>query len=270
MKLKLGGIDYFIEEDGSGYPLLLLHGFTGSLSSWYPFIDHFGKTSKMLMVDLIGHGQTQSPEQPSRYDILKVAADMKELLDVLEIEKTDLLGYSMGGRLAITFAATYPERVRKLVLESTSPGLKTEVERKQRRKQDARLADKILEEGIPTFVDYWEKIPLFESHRNLSPKVRETLKRQRMRNNPIGLANSLLGMGTGSQPSWWEDLRKFGFETLILTGDVDVKYCRIGEEMAKFIPEAEWISMKNVGHTLHVEEPEKFGTIVSGFLTRNR
>lgn len=270
MKLNLGGVDYFIEEAGSGFPLLLFHGFTGSTSTWHPFSRSIGKSSKMIMVDTIGHGQTESPEQASRYEIRKAAADMRLLLDVLEIEKTDLLGYSMGGRLAITFAAAYPERVRKLVLESTSPGLKTENEREQRRKQDALLAAKILKEGIPAFVDYWERIPLFESQMHLPPKTREIIRQQRLKNHPMGLANSLLGMGTGSQPSWWTVLRQFELDTLILTGELDVKYCQIAEEMAKSMPIAEWTRIKNAGHALHVEEPEKFGTIVSGFLTRNR
>ena len=86
---------------------------------------------------------------------------MKQLLDLLKIEKTDILGYSMGGRLALSFAILYPVFVRKLILESSSPGLITEQERANRRMQDRKLCDLIQKNGIEKFVEYWENIPLF-------------------------------------------------------------------------------------------------------------
>jgi 2-succinyl-6-hydroxy-2,4-cyclohexadiene-1-carboxylate synthase len=266
MNIELNDVHYYVEKRGTGFPLLLLHGFTSSSSTWHPFAS-LGDTSTMIMVDLLGHGKTESPPSWERYDIMKSAADIKLLLDRLAIEKVDLLGYSMGGRLAITFAAIYPEKVRKLVLESTTPGLKTVKEREARCEQDANLATKIRTEGVKAFVDYWENIPLFQTQKNLSPDKREEIRKQRLANNAIGLANSLLGMGTGSQPSWWSSMADFSFETLILAGELDVKFCKIGEEMVSMLPNARFLSIKNVGHAIHVEEPEKFGTIVSGFLS---
>jgi 2-succinyl-6-hydroxy-2,4-cyclohexadiene-1-carboxylate synthase len=268
MKIDLNGINYHVEKMGNGFPLLLLHGFTGSSSTWHPFTSFLAKSSSMVMVDLIGHGQTDSPADLRRYNILEVAKDLKVLLDKLEIEKTDLLGYSMGGRLAIAFAATYPDRVRKLVLESTTPGLKTEMERKARRKQDESLAAKIITEGLIPFVDYWEKIPLFQTQVRLSTETKGVIRKQRLQNNPLGLANSLIGMGAGAQPSWWKAIREFYFETLILTGALDEKFCRIGEELVKGMPKAKLSQIIGAGHAIHVEDPEKFGTIVGGFLSR--
>lgn len=264
---KLNGVDYHVEQAGTGFPLLMFHGFTGTSSTWTPFTTSIGLTSRMIMVDLIGHGNSDSPPDHERYDILKVAGDMKRLLDRLGIEKTDLLGYSMGGRLAITFAANYPEMVRKLVLESTTPGLQTAEEREFRRRQDAKLASVILSEGIESFVNYWESIPLFQSQRILPAEIREAIRTQRLQNSPIGLANSLLGMGTGTQPSWWNSLSMFEFETLLLSGERDEKFCKISEEMGDLLPSVKKLSIRNAGHAIHVEEPEKFGTIVSEFLS---
>ncbi len=268
MKINLNGIQYHVEKCGIGFPLLLLHGFTGSGATWYPFAPILTRNSEMIMVDLIGHGKTESPEEWERYDILKVAADLNLLLEELAIEKVDLLGYSMGGRLAITFAANYPDKVRKLVLESTTPGLKMKEARKERRQQDAKLAAKIHNDGVRAFVDYWENIPLFQTQKELPHEIREEIREQRLNNTAHGLANSLLGMGTGSQPSWWKSLSEFQFETLIITGELDEKFCRIGEEMLSYLPNAKILSVENTGHAIHVEEPEKFGTIVSGFLSK--
>ncbi|WLR55961.1 2-succinyl-6-hydroxy-2,4-cyclohexadiene-1-carboxylate synthase [Mesobacillus subterraneus] len=267
MKTMINGVRYNVEQCGDGFPLVLLHGFTGAASAWKPFCPIWGQHSTMLMVDLIGHGETESPGDMVRYGIMKAANDMKELLDRLEIEKTDMLGYSMGGRTAITFASMYPERIRKLVLESTTPGLENPEERENRVQQDQRLAMKIETEGMARFIDFWESIPLFRSQLNLPNNIREQIRSQRLRNNPVGLANSLRGMGTGVQPSWWDKLSTFDFESLLITGELDDKFCRIAADMASKLPQAKHLSINDCGYAIHVEEREKFGTIVSEFLS---
>jgi 2-succinyl-6-hydroxy-2,4-cyclohexadiene-1-carboxylate synthase len=267
MKTLINGVRYHVEQCGDGFPLVLLHGFTGAASTWKPFCPMWGQHSTLLMFDLIGHGETESPGDMARYDIKKAANDLKELLDQLGIEKADLLGYSMGGRTAITFASLFPERVRKLVLESTTPGLVNSEDRDSRIQQDQKLADKIENEGLERFIDFWESIPLFRSQLNLPAEVREQIRSQRLRNDPVGLANSLRGMGTGAQPSWWNQLENFDFETLLITGELDEKFCKIATGMASRLPNPTHLTINGCGHAIHVEEREKFGTIVSEFLS---
>ena len=101
------GVSYEYEVVGSGEPLLLLHGFTGSMETWRSFISSWSEQFQVIVVDLVGHGKTESPEDVAHYDIRNVALQMKELLDYLHIEKAHILGYSMGGRLAITMACLY-------------------------------------------------------------------------------------------------------------------------------------------------------------------
>jgi 2-succinyl-6-hydroxy-2,4-cyclohexadiene-1-carboxylate synthase len=252
---------------GEGFPLLLLHGFTGDSSTWTPFCPTWGKHSKLIIPDIIGHGETESPVDVNRYNIESSAKDLLKLLDRLEIEQTDLLGYSMGGRLALTFAILYPERVRKLILESASPGLKTEEERMQRRMKDGELANFINDQGIESFVNYWEGISLFSTMKNLPEPIQESIREQRLANNPKGLANSLLGMGTGSQPSCWEKINLLKCEVLLLAGSLDEKFCEIAERMQKEMKKASWMVINDSGHAIHVEQKEKFDTIVSDFLS---
>ncbi|MDR7077694.1 2-succinyl-6-hydroxy-2,4-cyclohexadiene-1-carboxylate synthase [Neobacillus niacini] len=266
MQVNSNGIRYHVEVCGEGFPLLLLHGFTGDSSTWTSFCSVWGKHSRLIIPDIIGHGQTELPEDLNRYQMEAAAADLIFILDQLGIEKVDMLGYSMGGRLALTLAITYPERIRKLILESASPGLKTEEERMQRRMKDGELANFINKHGIQSFVDYWEAIPLFSTMNNLSAPIKESIRIQRLFNNARGLANSLLGMGTGSQPSWWEKLNLLNCEVLLVTGEKDEKFCMIAEKMQSGIKRATWIVINNCGHAIHVEQKEKFGTIVSDFL----
>jgi 2-succinyl-6-hydroxy-2,4-cyclohexadiene-1-carboxylate synthase len=267
MQLKINDIGYYVELCGEGFPLLLLHGFTGDYSTWTPFCSSWGSHSKLIIPDIIGHGRSDSPDDINCYKIEGAARDLNLLLNTLEIAQIDLLGYSMGGRLALTFAILYPERVRKLILESVSPGLRTEEERMQRRMKDRELANFINDQGIKSFVDYWEGIQLFSTMKDLPESIQESIREQRLSNNAKGLANSLLGMGTGSQPSWWEKLTLLDCEVLLLTGNKDEKFCNIAKKMLKEMKNASSIVINDSGHAIHVEQKEKFGTIVSDFLS---
>lgn len=130
----------------------------------------------------------------------------------------------MGGRLAYSFAMTYPERVSALVLESTTPGLKTLGERRERIMRDRKLADFILRDGLEAFVAYWENIPLFSSQQRLAEDIRYRIRSGRLRNNKIGLANSLTGMGTGSQPSLWSRVEEIDVPVLLICGEWDENF----------------------------------------------
>jgi 2-succinyl-6-hydroxy-2,4-cyclohexadiene-1-carboxylate synthase len=268
MKHLINGVHYHVEVLGEGFPFLLLHGFTGDSSTWQPFYDQWGNHSKLIVPDIIGHGKTESPNDAKRYSIKCVAGDLIEILDSLGVEQVDLLGYSMGGRLAIGFANLIPNRVRKIILESSSPGLLTAEERELRRMKDGKLAEFINEKGIEAFVDYWENIPLFDPMKQLPIEVQQAVRLQRLANNPLGLSNSLVGMGTGVQPSFWESLEEISNEVLLVTGEKDEKFCRIAEMMMRELKNSKWITIQNSGHANHVEEKEKFGTIVSEFLTK--
>lgn len=271
MYIVINGIRYHVEICGDGLvPLVLLHGFTGDSTTWANFHECWGQYTKLIIPDIIGHGKTDSPDRVSRYQIEAAAFDLKGILDQIGVKQIDLLGYSMGGRLALSFALLFPERVRKLILESSSPGLATEDERQQRRMKDAELAKFINEQGLKAFVKYWEGIPLFSTMKCLPSKTQKKIREQRLNNSPTGLANSLLGMGTGSQPSWWGKLRELTCEVLLVTGAEDRKFCDIAKRMMKELKNSSWIVIKGTGHAIHVEEPEKFGTIVSDFLSKNK
>jgi 2-succinyl-6-hydroxy-2,4-cyclohexadiene-1-carboxylate synthase len=267
MKMTVNGRTYFFTIVGKGEPLLFLHGFTGDHTTWDEIVAKMQKEYQCISIDILGHGNSAHPENSEEYQIEKIAGDIIEILNNLYIQKINVIGYSMGGRLALTMAVLYPNKVKRLVLESSSPGLKTETERAARRKQDHALAEKILKAGIRKFVDDWEKIPLFASQSQLPLAVRKKIREQRLRQHPIGLANSLIGMGTGAQPSWWSQLDRLNMPVLLITGSLDVKFKKIAQEMKKMLPKGHWKEVEGAGHTIHVEDSQKFGTIISEFIS---
>src|SRR5699024_1507643 len=99
----------------------------------------------------------------SLHDALPICDDLKEIFTQLGLTSINLLGYSMGGRTALSFAMFYPEMIQSLILESSSPGLKNATDRVKRMKHDEKLASRIERKGVEAFVDFWEDIPLFHT-----------------------------------------------------------------------------------------------------------
>lgn len=255
-----------LETHSSAPPLLLLHGFTGSSANWQPFFDAWGAHLRLIAVDLPGHGRAPAPADPAQYTMQHVAAGLLALLDARGIERTHLLGYSMGGRLALYLASHHPDRIGKLVLESSSPGLATTVARQERIASDGELANFIEREGIAAFVARWEALALWNSQQQLSPAVRQSLHEQRLRNSATGLANSLRGMGTGRQPSLWPLLPDLSLPALLIAGALDTKFVAINREMTALLPDARLEIVAGAGHAVHLERPDIFSRCVLDFL----
>lgn len=267
MKIVVDEVSYHIEVCGEGFPLIMLHGFTGCGANWKPFCSTLGEKSMLIMPDLPGHGRTKTDSlDGAKFYFMPVVEQIIEVIDRLGYDKVDMLGYSMGGRLALALSVMYPSRIRKLILESASPGLKTTQERKERSLSDADLAFSILEHGLVQFVGYWEDLPLFKSQKSLQPVKRALIRKQRLSNDPTSLANALWAMSTGMQPSFWESLDTITAEVLMIVGELDYKFCQIAEEMQKSLKNGQIYKVEQCGHAIHVEQPGKFGTIVSEFL----
>lgn len=260
----INGVHYHVETAGSGEPLLLLHGFSGSGANWAEQSSALVERFRVVTPDLLGHGQTDAPADPARYRMEAAAADVIAICDALELPTIDLLGYSMGGRLALYVALTYPDRIRRLILESASPGLATAAERAARVAADEALAQRIEREGIPAFADYWTRLPLFATQ---SADVRARLYAQRLRNRGTGLANSLRGMGTGVQPSLWARLPELAAPTLLLAGALDTKFCAINQAIHEQLQGTILTIVADAGHTIHAEQPEAYRAALLHFLS---
>lgn len=271
-RIEVNGIHLGIIQSGTTAQhapvLVLLHGFTGSATSWGTLLDDLARPGmRILALDLLGHGQSDAPEDPQRYHIEHCQADIIGILQTLGIKRGEaiLLGYSMGGRIALYCA--FSNYFRALILESASPGLATFTERAQRRASDEALAERIENEGIEAFVDYWEQLPLFASQRNLSIDCRNAQRAQRLNNRVHGLANSLRGVGTAVQPPLYQRLPELTLPVLLITGELDSKFCTIGQRMAQQLPQAQLRTVPGAGHAVHLEQPERFTTLVHQFCT---
>lgn len=255
----------YYQCQGEGFPLLLLHGFTGSSLNWQHVLPALSAQHRVLVPDLIGHGRSPAPSDYRRYSMEQAVIDLLALLDTQGIGRFDLLGYSMGGRVALHLALAVPERVRLFVLESASPGIDDPAEREARRASDNALADRIEQEGIEWFSDFWGNQTLFASQRRLPAELQNQIRQQRLSQRPHGLANSLRGMGAGQQRSLWPELPRLGMPVLLIAGALDSKYVTISQRMAAVLPHAELQIVPAAGHTVHVEQAALYSQGVDAF-----
>lgn len=267
--IDANGVRLNVDLQGEGPALLLLHGFTGSSATWTPHMAAFNGFTTVA-IDLLGHGNSDAPSDSSRYRMERCVDDLTTVLDQLEIERAAVLGYSMGGRMALQFALGVPARLWALVLESASPGIDDAAEREDRVRSDAALADEIEQNGIEAFVDRWQAIPLFASQSRLSEAARDELRCQRLRNRAVGLANSLRGAGAGQEAPVLGRLGELRVPTLLIAGALDQKYVAFANKMSDALPCARTQIVPDAGHATHLEQPEAFDRLVGEFLRRYR
>ena len=256
------------EDVGNGRPVVLIHGFTGSRHAWGSgLVRSLRESRRVRAVDLLGHGASDKPESSRRYAMTEVVQDVRELIDDMAAGPVTLIGYSMGARVALAVAVERPDRVASLVLESGSPGLRDPDDRDRRRAADRDLASLLLEDGLDPFLEHWRGLELFRTlPERVGLEVFAEIQAQRGSNDPRALAAVLVGLGTGTQPSYWDRLGEVRCPTLVVTGALDRKFTEIGRSMAAGIPGAAHESMEGCGHRVHLECTDRWLKAVRSFM----
>jgi 2-succinyl-6-hydroxy-2,4-cyclohexadiene-1-carboxylate synthase len=270
MLINLSNVSLNIEYRGNVLDerpkLVLIHGFTGSVNDWDPIIPNITEKYQPIAIDVIGHGKSSVPESPEFYYSDAITDQLYELFEKLNLKKIVLMGYSMGGRIALQFAFRYPEALYALILESTSPGIKDIKQRNERLKKDQELAHFLQTHTIEEFIDYWMDLDLFNTQRRFSNEKLSQIKKIRTRNNKTGLANTLLYFSPAQMPQLSDSLSKLKVKTILITGELDSKFTKISSKMAKSIHGAKHKIVKSVGHNTHLEDSKKFLNFVNTFL----
>ena len=242
-------------------PLVFLHGFLGKGKSWLEIARPFSDRFYCIMPDLPGHGDNTQLDitTPLNFDIL--TEWLSRLLDQIPVSKIHLVGYSLGGRAALTFACRYPERILTLTLESANPGITDESERARRLAEDTVRAESILEDGMPAFVENWYHMPLFASLK-FHPQKFTAIKESAKSNRPDWMAKVIRELSPGTQTPLWDSLSNLSFPVLLIAGEKDEKYVQVIHKMAKRIPNSRSVIVPEAGHNVHAEQPEEFIALI--------
>lgn len=264
--VKVDGVTLHVERTGSGPPLVLLHGFTGSGRTLARTAEDFADRFETLRIDLLGHGQSDAPDRIAPYAMERCAGQVAAVIERLAGGRAHLLGYSMGGRVALSLAAFHPEQVRSALLVGARAGIESAPDRARRIAADERLAADLERCGLEAFVDRWMALPLFASQARIGPAFLAEARRQRLGNCVHGLVHSLRGMGAGAQRPLFDRLASLRVPTLVAVGAEDERFLPVAEDLAARIPAARLAVVPAAGHAAHLENPEAFRRIARDFL----
>ena len=238
--------------------LVALHGFTETDQVWSDF---FSGHHPVRCPVLPGHGWKPCPETTT------LASTAAELASQLASDGSDdLLGYSLGGRVALQLALDHPGRVRRLILISSSPGIADPTERADRLRRDERLAQILEEDGISPFTSWWENNPALKPARPLTPQVEESLRSLRLNQDPLCLAGVLRYLSHGAMADLAPRLGELKVPVLLIAGDSDRTYLARMREMQNRIAGARFQPIADAGHAVHREKPEAVRNAVITFL----
>src|SRR5574338_222849 len=270
MKLDVNGVKLNLESlreiDKSKDYILFLHGFTGCAEDWFPVFEQIPDKYNCLALDIIGHGKSDAPGSSMHYSIDSIMSQIKYVKDHLTQNKIFLLGYSMGGRIALTYASMYPEDVKGLILEASSAGIKNDEERQKRYEEDLKLAEFIETHTMEEFIEMWHDQEIFNTQRRFSNEKLKKIKKKKASGSKTGYANILKEFSTGIMPPVHDKLKKIPLKVLLITGDLDTKFTGINARLAKRFFKAKHKIVRNSGHNTHLEEPKRFIEIVLNYL----
>ncbi len=259
-------LEYFNSFDRKKKTNLMLHGITGSLDDWREIHSSLNPNFNYIGIDLVGHGNSDSPVIVDKYNPQAISKQINDFLINLSIEQVIICGYSMGGRAALSFAIDHPNKIKGLILESTTAGIESKKIRSERIKTDEEIAHYIESHNIEEFVGLWMSKEIFNTQRRFSNEKLKNIRKKKTLNSKIGLANSLRGFGTGRMDYFGNKLNQTNCPVLLITGEFDTEFTKINSALKKKFPNAKHRIIKNAGHNTHIEEPGRFVTIVNWFL----
>ena len=263
MFIEIENIKYHIEVKGEGKPIICLHGFSENLSTW-EFIELDGH--QLILIDLIGHGKSDKPKPCKYYSLKVMLKHLNKLIFKLGLKKYSMLGYSMGGRIALAYALTYPKEIEKLILENASYGEEGFLNRLKRRRNDLNLAKSIEGNGIEWFNQYWSDLSIFKSQRRLSKAIIKEISERRLLNEAQALSNTLKGTGQGKFPCLKSKISKLSMPILYISGEYDEKYEAVGKNFEKLNRNIKHVVINGCGHNTHIEDTNAFVEVLNKFL----
>jgi 2-succinyl-6-hydroxy-2,4-cyclohexadiene-1-carboxylate synthase len=238
---------------------VVLHGFTQTGRLWGRFGELMGQSRTLVALDLPGHAASGSV----RADLPSTATLVAEAVQAtLGGERCDVLGYSLGARVALHVVTGTKLEVSRVVLIGATGGIEDPEERERRRLSDEALAEELeASSDVERFVDGWLGRPLFE---RLSSDAAG--RAERLRNTAAGLASSLRLCGTGTQEPLWNRLALVGSPILAVAGADDTRFAAHALRIACLAPRAVASLVPGGGHAVHLSQPDQAQRIIHHWL----
>jgi pimeloyl-ACP methyl ester carboxylesterase len=253
---EVNGTQLFYEVQGKGEPLVLIHSGGFDSRMWDDQLEAFSEY-KVVRFDVRGHGKSKAPTKPYAEQ-----EDLYQLLKFLKIEKTHLLGLSLGGRIAIDFAIAHPQMVTSLI--AVAPALSGYPYSAQDSLEYIKIVYSIEQDDGSPVGEVWLKSP-FNTPAMENPSVADKLRPIAVENSRSWLINPLFALPIF--PPAAQRISEVKAPTLLIRGDRDVPTIpKIVDLLIEGIPNAQKVVLPGAGHVVNMEKPDEFNRAVLNFL----
>ena len=245
------GVKVYYHAEGAGPTVLLSHGYSGTSHMWRAQVDALKSDYQVVVWDVRGHGQSDSPDDPALYSESLTLGDMQAILDAVGAEQAAIGGLSLGGLLSLAFHVEHSERVHSLLLFDTGPGYRNPTAREGWNEQARGRARFFRSKGL----DALEEPGAAHGGEHRSAE---------------GLALAAEGILQQFDARVIDSLPDIKVPTLVVVGADDEPFIGASNYMASRIPGAEKQVIPNAGHVSNIDQPKAFNDILRGFLDSTR
>jgi pimeloyl-ACP methyl ester carboxylesterase len=259
---EVNGVQLHYREAGEGFPVFLLHGFTGNHRNWALQIPPLSRDFRTVSLDHRGHGHSDKPAGPEDYDLELMAEDAFGLLQHLDIGACYVIGHSMGGVIAQRLALAHPEPVRALVLVDTWADLPDGAHTEAR----SRLLEIARQQGMEAvFEEQLRLNPMAEQIR-AQPRFLELWRSQFLMTSREAYVH--LAQALAQRQPLLDRLDAIEVPTLIVCGENDAPFLGPCQRIHARMPGSELVVIPGAGHTPQIEKAAEFNQALLGFLSR--
>ncbi len=245
--LDRDGVRIYYEVHGTGPAVLLSHGYSATSAMWTGQIGPLSTSHKLIIWDMRGHGNSDSPANPAEYSEALTTGDMAALLDAADAPTAVIGGLSLGGYMSLSFNVAFPHRVRALMLFDTGPGYRSDDGRAGWNRIASARAKELETKGLAA----------------LSASGEVAVSRHR---SAQGLAHAARGMLAQTDGRVMASLPGIHVPTLVLVGALDQPFLAATDYMAGKIPGATRVVIDGAGHASNIDRPREFNAAVTQFL----
>lgn len=263
------GVNLYVEEAGSGTPIVFVHEFAGDHRSWEPQMRHFAHSYRCVTYSARGFPPSDVPNDPAKYGQARACDDIRSVMDGLGIDKAHIVGLSMGGFATLHFGLNHADRALSLTVAGCGYGAEKD-KNEQFRGETEIAAQKLRDNGMQDFADTYAYGPTRVQFENKDPRGFGEFRDQLAEHSAEGSAFTMLGVQR-ERPSLYDledQLRQVTTPMLVMTGDEDWPCLLPNVYLKQVVPTAALVVMPNSGHTINIEEPAMFNRAVQDFVTQ--
>ena len=260
------GVKLYVEETGSGTPVVMVHEYAGDCRSFEPQVRAWARRYRCITFNARGYPPSDVPEELEKYSQERARDDIRSVLDGLAIDKAHIVGLSMGGFATLHFGFAYPERALGLVVGGCGYGAQPD-KQSQFKDESVKVADSIARLGMAEVSKTYSMGPTRVQHLNKDPRGFKEFQQQLAEHSTRGSELTQRGV-QGRRPSLWnlvDKMKALDVPTLILTGDEDEPCLEPSILMKRSIRSAWLAVLPNSGHNINLEEPALFNRLCEDF-----